>query len=85
MAAAWLKKYLKMKPEVTKIYDDLDSYREFCVTYGYVFNEAHLYNSKTPWGEFERVKAGKHPKDNWSPHPRTERREFRPQNNRYRG
>jgi hypothetical protein len=79
-APAWLKKYLKMKPEVTKIYDELDAYREFCVTHGYVFDEAHLNNEKTPWGEWQRVLAGKHPKDNWSPYPKSERREFRPNN-----
>ena len=61
-APAWLKKYLKMKPEVSKIYEDLENYREFCVKQGYVFDEAHLYNEKTPWGEWQRVLAGKFPR-----------------------
>jgi len=65
MAAAWLKKYLKMKPEVNQIFDDLEKYKEFCVTYGYIYDERHLYNEKTPWGEFERVQRGKWPKMNW--------------------
>lgn len=69
-------KYLRMKPEVTQLFDDLDEYLEFCKKQGYVFNEAHLYNDKTPWGEMQRVKAGKFPKDNWSPYPKTDRPAF---------
>ena len=65
MAAKWLKKYLTMKPEVTQIFDELDKYREFCVTYGYPYDERHLYNEKTPWGEFDRARRGKWPKMNW--------------------
>lgn len=65
MAANWLKKYMKMKPEVTQLFDDLDAYREFCVKYGYVFDEKHLYNEHTPWGEFNRVQKGKYPRNNW--------------------
>ena len=65
MAQEWLKKYLRIKPEVTAIFDDLKEYLEF------------FRKQKTPWGELQRVKAGKHPKDNWSPYPK-ERREFKP-------
>ena len=65
MAASWLKKYLTMKPQVSQIYDDLDAYREFCVKQGYAFDEKHLYHEKTPWGEYQRVVAGKTPKNNW--------------------
>ena len=64
--APWLKKYLRIKPEVTTLFDDLDEYLAFCKQHGYMYNEAHLYNDKTPWGEMQRVKNGKHPKDNWS-------------------
>jgi hypothetical protein len=65
MAAKWLKKYLTMKPEVTQIFDELDRYREFCVKYGYPYDERHLYNTSTPWGEFDRARRGKWPKMNW--------------------
>jgi hypothetical protein len=70
MAQAWIKKYLTMKPEVNKIFEDLEAYSEFCVKYGYVFNEAHLYNDRTPWGEFHRVQNGKYPRDNWGRDPK---------------
>lgn len=66
MAHENLKKYLRLKPEVKSIFDDLNEYLDFCKTYGYVYNEAHLYNEKTAWGEMQRVKRGKTPKDNWS-------------------
>lgn len=72
MAQEWLKKYLRLKPEVNQLFDDLEEYKEFCVKQGYVYDEAHLYNEKTPWGEMQRVKNGKHPKDNWSPYPKKE-------------
>lgn len=59
--------------EVNRLYDDLDQYLEFCKKQGYVFDESHLYNEKTPWGEFQRVLNGKFPKDNWSPYPKEKR------------
>jgi hypothetical protein len=77
----WLSKYLRMKPEVRNLFDDLDEYLAFCKAQGYVYDQAHLYNEKTPWGEMQRVKAGKIPKDNWSPYPKKEwqpRGDFRP-------
>lgn len=78
MANEHLSKYFRMSKEVRNLFDDLDEYLEFCKKQGYVYDEAHLYNEKTPWGEMQRVKAGKHPKDNWSPYPKTERRDFKP-------
>ena len=75
--ANYLKKYFRMTKDVSNIFDDLEEYLEFCKKQGYVYDESHLYNEKTPWGEFQRVKNGKHPKDNWSPYPK-EKREFKP-------
>lgn len=78
----WLKKYLRMKPEVRTIFDDLDTYREFCVEQGYFFDEAHLYNEKTPWGEMRRIQNGKPARPGWNPYPRAERKHGdRPRNN----
>jgi len=62
MANEHLQKYLRMSREVTNIFNELDEYLEFCKKQGYVFDEAHLGNEKTPWGEWQRVKAGKHPR-----------------------
>ena len=65
MAAKWLKKYLTMKPEVNQIFDDLEKYREFCVQYGHPFDERHLYNEKTPWGDFQRGMKVREPINMW--------------------
>lgn len=61
----WVKKYLRTKPEVSKIFEDLEEYRTFCVNQGYTFNEADLYNERSPYGDFVRTKKGKWPRDNW--------------------
>jgi len=63
---SWLKKYLTFKPEVTKLFDDLENYRNFCVEFGHCFNEADLYNEKSPYGDFIRYSKGKPVRDNWS-------------------
>ena len=44
MSQEWLKKYLTMKPEVNKIFDDLEAYHNFCRLELCDFNEAHLYD-----------------------------------------
>lgn len=59
------KKYLVMKPEVTRIFDELDQFKQFCVEYGFVFNEANLGNEYSPYGDFKRWQNGKMPRDNW--------------------
>ena len=61
----WVKKYLREKPEVNKIFEDLAEYREFCVQQGYTFDEADLYNDRSPYGDLTRTKKGKWPRDNW--------------------
>ena len=66
MANEHLQKYLRMKPEVNKIFDDLDEYRNFCVRQGYSFNVADLYNDRSPYGDLTRSKKGKIPRDNWA-------------------
>jgi len=43
-----------MKNEVTKIYNDLDTFRDFCREEGFVFREGDLYNQKTYWGLMDR-------------------------------
>ena len=41
----WLKKYLRMSPEVTKIYNDLDAWMNYCRFRMIKFDEADLYKS----------------------------------------
>ena len=83
----WLNKYLTMKPEVSKIYDDLDRYREFCVEYGYIYDERDLYNERSvPFGEYSRLQRGKWARDQWRDggKPR-ERKEWTPRKDYTRG
>jgi hypothetical protein len=42
----WLAKYLTMKPEVTKIFDDLEAWHDHCRFEMINFNPADLYKSK---------------------------------------
>jgi len=41
---AWLNKYLTMKPDVERVFDDLDRYLDFCRFELRDFNPAHLYD-----------------------------------------
>ena len=41
----WLPKYLRMSPEVTKIYNDLDAWLNYCRFRMIKFDEADLYKS----------------------------------------
>ena len=41
----WLKKYLRMSPEVTKIYNDLDAWLNYCRFRMIKYDEADLYKS----------------------------------------
>jgi hypothetical protein len=74
MAQEWLQKYLRMKPEVAQIFSDLEAYKQFCVDYGYPYDERNLYNERSPYGEFLKMKKGREPWDQW----RTPRRERPP-------
>ena len=42
---AWLNKYLRMSPEVTKIYNDLDAWLNYCRFNLIKYDEADLYKS----------------------------------------
>jgi hypothetical protein len=86
----WLEKYLRTKPEVTQIFDDLDKYKAFCVSHGRVFNEAALYNERDrDYYDFLKFNERGYAKNmwNWSnsdrkPHPGGERKPY--QGNNYK-
>lgn len=53
-------------PRALAIMDDLDSFQEFCVDYGYRFNEADLYNFKAyAWQQYNKFSQGKNAKNMW--------------------
>ena len=51
--AKWLDKYLVMKPEVNKIFEDLEQYREYCARYMLKFDEKDLYRGEI-YRKFEK-------------------------------
>lgn len=54
------------KTHINQIFNDLDSYRNFCRDYGYRFNEAELYNQKSyVYRQFQKFVAGKPVKNQW--------------------
>lgn len=54
------------KTNVKQIFEDLDRYRNFCRDYGYRFNEADLYNTRSGnYKQFQRLLAGQKPRDQW--------------------
>ena len=51
---------------VSRVFDDLDAYREFCVEFGHVFDEKDLYRRNTAYGQFERARRGDRVVNNWA-------------------
>mgnify|MGYP006270997071 CR=1 FL=1 len=83
MSKEYLKKYFRMKPEVNEIFDDLDKYREFCVDYGRVFNEAELGDQRSQnWIDYQRFSRGKFVRNHWDGPPK---KEWKPREGQSRG
>jgi hypothetical protein len=58
---------IKHNPKVKQIFDDLEKYLEFCVDYGYKFDEAHLYDMRQfAYRQYDKLKSGKYPKNCWA-------------------
>jgi hypothetical protein len=54
-------------PRVNQIFDDLERYRDFCVEFGYKFDEANLYNMRNyAYQQYSKFTARKNFKDQWS-------------------
>ena len=60
------KREFRPNPRALAIMEDLDSFREFCVDYGYRYNEADLYNFKAyAWQQYNKYTQGKNAKNMW--------------------
>jgi hypothetical protein len=58
-------------PRVTQLFEDLEKYKEFCVDYGYKYDEADLYNQRSyVYRQYTKFATGKHAKNQWSEHAR---------------
>ena len=57
---------VKSNPRVNELFDELEKLREFCVDYGYRFNEADLHNFKSyAWQQYSKYSQGKNAKNMW--------------------
>jgi hypothetical protein len=56
----------RLNPRVYSILDDLDKFQDFCVNFGYRYNEADLYNFKSyAWQQYNKYTSGKNAKNMW--------------------
>ena len=52
--------------QVNKIFDDLESYLNFCRDYGYKFDESDLYSNRSYiYRQYTKFLQGKQVKDMW--------------------
>ena len=60
------KPQIKHNPKVKQIFEDLENYRQFCVDFGFVFNEATLYDMRNfVYRQHTKQLQGKPAKYNW--------------------
>ena len=55
-----------MSNQVNKIFEDLEKFRDFCVEYGYRYDESALYNMRNyAFQQFMKFSGGKQAKNMW--------------------
>lgn len=59
----WIEKYLRMKPEVSKLFDDLEAYLDYCKINMLKFDERDLYRSEQ-YRRFEKYRNWLHRRGN---------------------
>ena len=60
------KPQIKHNPKVAPLFEDLEKYKEFCVDYGYKFDEATLYDMRSyVFRQCNKYMTGKPVKNNW--------------------
>jgi hypothetical protein len=56
-----------MTNQLNKIFEDLENFREFCVNYGYRFDESNLYNMRSyAFQQYMKFASGKNAKNMWT-------------------
>jgi hypothetical protein len=61
------KQTFQPNPKVRQIFEDLEKYREFCVDYGYKFDEATMYDMRNfVYRQHQKQLTGKWAKDGWA-------------------
>ena len=60
------KPQIQSNPRTNQVFDDLEKFRDFCVEYGYRFDEAFLYNMRNyAYQQYSKYTAHKNFKDQW--------------------
>jgi hypothetical protein len=61
------KPQLRSNPQVNQLFEAIEKYKEFCVNYGYKFDESHVHDMKSyPYQQFTKFLSGKNFKDQWA-------------------
>jgi len=61
------KPQVQSNPRVNQIFDDLEKFKEFCVDFGYKFDESHLYNMRSySYQQYSKFLARKNFKNQWA-------------------
>jgi len=60
------KQQFQPNPRVHQIFDDLEKFKNFCVDYGYKFDEAYLYNMRNyAYQQYSKFTSRKNFKNQW--------------------
>jgi hypothetical protein len=60
------KREYRPNPRALAVLEDLSKFLEFCVDYGYRYNEADVYNFKSyAWQQYNKFSQGKNAKNMW--------------------
>jgi hypothetical protein len=60
------KQQFQPNSRVRQVFEDLEKYLEFCVEYGYRYNEAELYNQRSyVYRQYTKLMSGKPVKNQW--------------------
>jgi hypothetical protein len=66
-ANLYIKQYQQnIKPQVDRLFDDLEQYHNFCREFGHNYNPAHLYKENVmAYKEFTKFRKGRDPRNRW--------------------
>ncbi len=58
---------IQSNPRVNQLFDDLEKFKDFCIEYGYKFDESCLYNMRNyAYQQYSKCIAHKNFKDQWA-------------------
>jgi len=59
--------YFESRPDVVKVFDDLDAFRDYCRFEMVEFNEANLYNRQSEiWNRYQYSLRPRKPRGEWN-------------------